>query len=123
MDAGAKGPGAHLLQCEHPVYFLERIDNGEIPSEADQKPLETMLPKVWMVQHYVQTILMKSFIYDFVQKYLPGENNQLADVFRRCIYWLIIEVTNCSKFDRLILSILALWRRNNCDGQINPESH
>ena len=48
--------------------------------ETDQKPLETILAKsLNAATPRLQRLLIKTFAYDFTVKYLPGENNQLAD--------------------------------------------
>ena len=108
-DASAKGLGACLLQCEHPVYFSSKAltdsQKGYVAIElealaiswamekfyhflyatkfvleTDQKPLETILAKsLNAATPRLQRILIKTFAYDFTIKYLPGENNQLAD--------------------------------------------
>ena len=108
-DAIAKGLGACLLQCEHPVYFgskaltdsqkgyvaielealavlwaMEKFHHflyaTKFVLETDQKPLEVILTKsLNAATPQLQRILIKTFAYDFTVKYLPGENNQLAD--------------------------------------------
>ena len=108
-DASAKGLGACLLQCEHPVYFgskaltdsqkgcvaielealavswaMEKFHHflyaAKFVLETDQKPLETILAKsLNAATPRLQRILIKTFAYDFTVKYLPSENNQLAD--------------------------------------------
>ena len=112
-DASAKGLGACLLQCEHPVYFgskaltdpqkgyvaielealavswaMEKFHHflyaTKFVLETDQKPLETILAKsLNAATPWLQRILIKTFAYDFTVKYLPGENNQLADCLSR----------------------------------------
>ena len=112
-DASAKGLGACLLQCEHPVYFSSKAltdsQKGYVAIElealavswaiekfhhflyamkfvleTDQKPLETILAKrLNAATPWLQRILIKTFAYDFTVKYLPGENNQLADCLSR----------------------------------------
>ena len=112
-DASAKGLGACLLQCEHPVYFgskaltdsqkgyvaielealavswaMEKFHHflyaTKFVLETDQKPLETILAKsLNAATPRLQRILIKTFAYDFTVKYLPGENNQLADCLSR----------------------------------------
>ena len=112
-DASAKGLGACLLQCDHPVYFgskaLTDSQKGYIAIElealavswamekfhhflyatkfvleTDQKPLETILAKsLNAATPRLQRILIKTFAYDFTVKYLPGVNNQLADCLLR----------------------------------------
>ena len=52
--------------------------------EIDQKPLETILAKsLNAATPRLQRLLIKTFAYDFMVKYLPGENNQLADYLSR----------------------------------------
>ena len=52
--------------------------------ETDQKPLETILAKsLNAATPRLQRLLIKTFAYDFTVKYLPGENNQLADCLSR----------------------------------------
>ena len=52
--------------------------------ETDQKPLETILAKsLNAATPRLQRLLIKTFAYDFMVKYLPGENNQLADCLSR----------------------------------------
>ena len=51
--------------------------------ETDQKPLETTLAKSLSASTWLQRILITTFAYDFTVKYLPGENNQLADCLLR----------------------------------------
>ena len=105
-DASAKGLGACLLQCEHPVYFsskaLSDSQKGYVAIElealavswamqkfhhftyatkfvlvTDQKPFEAILAKsLNAATPWLQRILIKTFAYDFTVKYLPGENNQ-----------------------------------------------
>ena len=112
-DASAKGLGACLLQCEHPVYFASKAlsdsQKGYVAIElealavswamekfhhflyatkfvleTDQKPLEAILAKsLNAATPRLQRILIKTFAYDFTVKYLPGENNQLADCLSR----------------------------------------
>ena len=112
-DASAKGLGACLLQCEHPVYFgskaLTDSQKGYVAIElealavswamekfhhflyatkfileTDQKPLETILAKsLNAATPRLQRLLIKTFAYDFTVKYIPGENNQLADCLSR----------------------------------------
>ena len=112
-DASAKGLGACLLQCEHPVYFgskaltdsqkgyvaielealavswaMEKFHHflyaTKFVLETDQKPLETILAKsLNAATPRLQRLLIKTFAYDFTVKYLPGENNQLADCLSR----------------------------------------
>ena len=112
-DASAKGLGACLLQCDHPVYFgskaLTASQKGYVAIElealavswamekfhhflyatkfvleTDQKPLETILAKSSnAATPWLQRILIKTFAYDFTVKYLPGVNNQLADCLSR----------------------------------------
>ena len=112
-DASVKGLGACLLQCEHPVYFgskaltdsqkgyvaielealavswaMEKFHHflyaTKFVLETDQKPLETILAKsLNAATPRLQRILIKTFAYDFTVKYLPGENNQLADCLSR----------------------------------------
>ena len=112
-DASAKGLGACLLQCKHPVYFgskaltdsqkgyvaielealavswaMEKFHHflyaTKFVLETDQKPLETILAKsLNAVTPRLQRLLIKTFAYDFTVKYLPGENNQLADCLSR----------------------------------------
>ena len=112
-DTSAKGLGACLLQCEHPVYFgskaltdsqkgyvaielealavswaMEKFHHflyaTKFVLETDQKPLETILAKsLNAATPQLQRILIKTFAYDFTVKYLPGENNQLADCLSR----------------------------------------
>ena len=104
-DASAKGLGACLLQCEHPVYFASKAlsdpQKGYVAIElealavswamekfhhflyatkfvleTDQKPLEAILAKsLNAATPWLQRILIKTFAYDFTVKYLPGENN------------------------------------------------
>ena len=111
-DASTKGLGACLLQCEHPVYFaskalsdsqkgyvaielealavswaLEKFHHflyaTKFLLETDQKPLEAILAKsLNAATPQLQRILIKTFAYDFTVKYLPGENNQLADCLK-----------------------------------------
>ena len=112
-NASGKGLGACLLQCEHPVYFgskaltdsqkgyvaielealavswaMEKFHHflyaTKFVLETDQKPLETILAKsLNAATPQLQRILIKTFAYDFTVKYLPGENNQLADCLSR----------------------------------------
>ena len=112
-DASAKGLGACLLQCEHPVYFSSKAltdsQKGYVAIElealavslameqfhhflyatkfvleTDQKPLETILAKsLNAATPRLQRKLVKTFADDFTVKYLPGENNQLADCLLR----------------------------------------
>ena len=112
-DASAKGLGACLLQCEHPVYFgskaltnsqkwyvaielealavswaMEKFHHflyaTKFILEMDQKPLETILAKsLNAATPWLQRLLIKTFTYDFTVKYIPGENNQLADCLSR----------------------------------------
>ena len=112
-DASAKGLGACLLQCEHPVYFASKalsdsqkgyvaielealavswamekchhfLYTTKFVLETDQKPLEAILAKsLNAATPRLQRILIKTFAYDFTVKYLPGENNQLADCLSR----------------------------------------
>ena len=112
-DASAKGLGACLLPCEHPVYFgskaLTDSQKGYVAIElealavswamekfhhflyatkfileTDQKPLETILTKsLNAATPQLQRLLIKTFAYDFTVKYIPGENNQLADCLSR----------------------------------------
>ena len=112
-DASAKGLGACLLQCEHPVYFrskaltdsqkgyvaielealavswaMEKFHHflyaTKFVLETDQKPLETILAKsLNAATPRLQRLLIKTFACDFTVKYLPGENNQLADCLSR----------------------------------------
>ena len=112
-DASAKGLGACLLQCDHPVYFgskaltdsqkgyvaielealavswaMEKFHHflyaTKFVLETDQKPLETILAKsLNAATPRLQRILIKTFAYDFTVKYLPGVNNQLADCLSR----------------------------------------
>ena len=112
-DASAKGLSACLLQCEHPVYFsskaltdsqkgyvaielealavswaMEKFHHflyaTKFVLETDQKLLETILAKsLNAATPRLQRILIKTFAYDFTVKYLPGENNQLADCLAR----------------------------------------
>ena len=112
-DASAEGLGACLLQCEHPVYFgskaltdsqkgyvaielealavswaMEKFHHflyaTKFVLETDQKPLETILAKsLNAATPRLQRLLIKTFAYDFTVKYLPGENNQLADCLSR----------------------------------------
>ena len=112
-DASVKGLGACLLQCEHPVYFgskaltdsqkgyvaielealavswaMEKFHHflyaTKFVLETDQKPLETILAKsLNAATPRLQRILIKTFAYDFTVKYLPGEQNQLADCLSR----------------------------------------
>ena len=112
-DASGKGLGACLLQCDHPVYFgskaLTNSQKGYVAIElealavswamekfhhflyatkfvlkTDQKPLETILAKsLNAATPWLQRILIKTFAYDFIVKYLPGVNNQLADCLSR----------------------------------------
>ena len=112
-DASAKGLSACLLQCEHPVYFsskaltdsqkgyvaielkafavswaMEKFHHflyaTKFVLETDQKPLETILAKsLNAATPQLQRILIKTFVYDFTVKYLPGKNNQLADCLSR----------------------------------------
>ena len=52
--------------------------------KTDQKPLETILAKsLNAATPRRQRLLIKTFAYDFTVKYLPGENNQLADCLSR----------------------------------------
>ena len=52
--------------------------------ETDQKPLEAILAKsLNAATPQLQRILIKTFAYDFTVKYLPSENNQLADCLSR----------------------------------------
>ena len=52
--------------------------------KTDQKPLETILAKsLNAATPQLQRILIKTFVYDFTVKYLPDENNQLADSLLR----------------------------------------
>ena len=113
MDASAKELGACLLQCEHPVYFgskaladsqkvyvaielealavswaMEKFHHflyaTKFVLKADQKPLETIMAKgLNAATPRLQRLLIKTFAYDFTVKYLPGENNQLADCLSR----------------------------------------
>ena len=113
MDASIKGLGACLLQCGHPVYFgskaltdsqkgyvaielealavswaMEKFHHflyaTKFVLETDQKPSEAILAKsLNAATPRLQRILIKTFAYDFTVKYLPGENNQLADCLSR----------------------------------------
>ena len=52
--------------------------------ETDQKPLETILAKsLNAATPRLQRLLIKTFAYDFMVKYLPDENKQLADCLSR----------------------------------------
>ena len=112
-DASTKGLGACLLQCEHPVYFgskaLTDSQKGYVTIElkalavswamekfyhflyatkfvleTDQKPLDTILAKsLNAATPWLQRILIKTFACNFTVKYLPSENNQLADCLSR----------------------------------------
>ena len=108
-DTSAKGIGDYLLQCEHQVYFsskaLTNSQKGYVAIELEaiavswtmekfhhllyatkfilemnQKPLQTILANSLNAAiPWLQGLLIKTFTYDFTVKYIPGENNQLAD--------------------------------------------
>ena len=108
-DASIKGLVAFLLQEEKFVYFAKKnsyrsqericghrdrvtcssLGNGEIPSlftcqsfilETDQKPLEAILSKsLNQATPRIQQILIRTFVYHFTVRYIPGVTNQLAD--------------------------------------------
>ena len=70
------------------------MGNGEIPPflyashfilETDQKPHEAMLSKILnQVTPRLQQLLIRTFVYHFTVRYIPGVTNQLAD----CLSWL-----------------------------------
>ena len=108
-DVSIKGLGACLLQNKRPVYFtskaLTEAQRGymaiELESlavawvmekfhhflyanhfilETDQQPLETILSRnLNQATPHLQRILIRTFLYNFTVRYLPGLKNQLAD--------------------------------------------
>ena len=112
-DASCKGLGACLLQNEKPVYFASKALTGtqkgyvaiELESlvvvwamekfhhflygnqftlETDQKPLEAILSKsLNQATPRLQRILIRTFLYNFKIRYIPGLTNQIADCLSR----------------------------------------
>ena len=112
-DASIKGLGAYLQQDQKPVYFankaLTEAQRGyaaiELESlavawamekfhhflyashfilETDQKPLETILSKsINQATPQLQHILIQTYPYHFMVRYIPGLTNQLADFLSR----------------------------------------
>ena len=107
-DASIKGLGACLLQDGHPVYFasksLQDAEHGYVAIElealavawamgkfhhflyashftleTDQKPLETILAKSLTETILQLQLLICTFPYDFIVRYIKGSTNQLAD--------------------------------------------
>ena len=108
-DMSIKGLGACLLQDKRPVYFaskahtevqrgymaieleslamawvMEKFDHflyaNHFIFETDQKPLETILSRsLNQATLHLQRILIRTFPYNFMVRYLPGLKNQLAD--------------------------------------------
>ena len=112
-DRSCKGLGACLLQNEKPVYFaskaLTEIQKGyvvieleslavtwamekfhhflygnEFTLETDQKPLEVILSKsLNQATPRLQRILIRTFLYHFKIRYIPGATNHVADCLSR----------------------------------------
>ena len=112
-DASTKGLGACLLQDKKPIYFaskaLTETQRGYIAIEikslavawavekfhhflyrchfilkTDQKPLEAILSK--SLNHMtpqLQYILIRTLLYSFTVRYIPGPKNLLADCLSR----------------------------------------
>ena len=107
-DASIKGLGACLLQDGHPVYFasksLQDAEHGYVAIELEalavawamekfhhflyashftletnQKPLETILAKSLTEAILQLQLLICTFPYDFIVRYIKGSTNQLAD--------------------------------------------
>ena len=85
--------------------------------ETDQKPLETILAKsLNAATPQLQRILIKIFAYDFTVKYLPGENNQLADCLSRlgCLHHNTWMAPDSLRTSNRAPSLLDLQKRNDC---------
>ena len=112
-DASCKGLGVCLLQNEKPVYFASKaltetqksyvaieleslavawvmekfhhfLYGNEFTLETDQKPLEAILSKsLNQATPRLQRILIRTFLYNFKIRYIPGLTNQIADCLSR----------------------------------------
>ena len=112
-DASCKGLGACLLQNEKPVYFASKaltemqedyvvielesltvawvmekfhhfLYGNEFTLETDQKPLEVILSKsLNQATPRLQRILIRTFLYHFKIRYIPGATNHVADCLSR----------------------------------------
>ena len=113
MDASRKGLGACLLQNEKLVYFASKaltemqkgymaieleslvvawamekfhhfLYGNQFTLETDQKPLEAILSKsLNQATPRLQRILIRTFLYNFKIRYIPGLTNQIADCLSR----------------------------------------
>ena len=107
-DASCKGLGACLLQNENPVYFTSKaltetqkgyvaieleslavtctmekfhhfLYGNQFTLETNQKPLEAILSKsLNQATPWLQKILIRTFLYNFKIRYIPGLTNQIA---------------------------------------------
>ena len=112
-DASCKGLGACLLQNEKLVYFASKaltetqkgymaieleslvvawamekfhhfLYGNQFTLETDQKPLEAILSKsLNQATPRLQRILIRTFLYNFKIRYIPGSTNQIADCLSR----------------------------------------
>ena len=112
-DASCKGLSACLLQNQRPVYFASRaltetqkgyvaieleslvvtwviekfhhfLYGNEFILETDQKPLEVILSKsLNQATPRLQRILIRTFLYNFKVRYIPGLTNHVADCLSR----------------------------------------
>ena len=112
-DTSIKGLGVCFLQDQKPVYFasktLTEAQRGYVAIELEslavawamkkfhhflyashfilekhQKPLETILSKcINQATPRLQCILIRTFPYHFMVRYIPGLTNQLADCLSR----------------------------------------
>ena len=112
-DASCKGLGACLLQNEKLVYFASKVltesqkgyvaikleslmvawvmekfhhflYRNQFTLETDQKPLEAILSKsLNQATPRLQRFLIRTFLYNFKIRYIPGSTNQIADCLSR----------------------------------------
>ena len=112
-DASCKGLGACLLLNQRPVYFANRalletqkgyvvielgslavawamekfhhfLYGNEFVLKTDQKPLEAILSKsLNQATPRLQHILIRTFPYHFIVRYIPGLTNHVADCLSR----------------------------------------
>ena len=88
MNDAQKGYVAIELEALAVSWAMEKshhfLYSTKFVLETDQKPLEAILAKSLNAPILLlQRILIKIYAYDFTVKYLPGENNQLADCLSR----------------------------------------